>query len=719
MQPHNQTARERITVLTAQQDVKNKRSGTINAMKSVSSSHSTTKRNRNPHEPWLHRHFQKDKLRVEERYWRHVHDVRDASSLPESVTSSAFWNSVFVLPDGRTWRRYLPLLTHLVRLQQQEHRQRQPGSPGSQTKCGLHLVLLESASELMDWRNLSPCVPQKQRKECLVEPEPPLPILTRESAAPRERTKLLELLESEQRQAKQDIAPAVSCFCDLSVREEECDEWDFLGYTSMSIVERSRHALVRAGRILSASKAHSRQEQRENQPVILLAHDEEEKQALLEICGAVEEEDLLLLNVTEFLVYITKHNHLYLKREGSNRGGNKDVDEADTKAMLLELEGIRKRCDEDYERRNTILEDDSNNDSYQSGNQEYLTEDKVQKGLRSGEFVGGLLEVTKQNPKEAFVKVGSQHYFVNQRLDHFNRALDGDRVILHLLPKAHWGRPIGRRRLVQNSDNDEDGIANLEDSIPPVPSGRVVAIAHRSSRNRYVATLVDAPMSDDKNILVVPFDVRIPKIRIATKVWNKFLHHRLLVTIDDWEVGSMYPRGHILSSIGPIGDLEVEIKCLLIDNQIDLDPFSAAALASLPSAGPKWVVPDDQIRVRRDLRFSRRVFSVDPPGCQDIDDAFHAEGKIVLLLPCLGCPSCISIRYAFSVVCSLSVLENGDVEIGVHIADVTHFVKHNSALDLEAQKRGTTFYLVDRRFDMLPSLLSAGKVFYYCKRLNL
>lgn len=57
----------------------------------------------------------------------------------------------------------------------------------------------------------------------------------------------------------------------------------------------------------------------------------------------------------------------------------------------------------------------------------------------------------------------------------------------------------------------------------------------------------------------------------------------------------------------------------------------------------------------------------------------------------------------------LLVLPNGDIEIGVHIADVTYFVPHNTALDIEAQIRGTTFYLVDRRFDMLPSLLSSGK----------
>ncbi len=55
-----------------------------------------------------------------------------------------------------------------------------------------------------------------------------------------------------------------------------------------------------------------------------------------------------------------------------------------------------------------------------------------------------------------------------------------------------------------------------------------------------------------------------------------------------------------------------------------------------------------------------------------------------------------------------AVLPNGDIEVGVHIADVTYFVRHNSALDKEAQARATTFYLVDRRFDMLPSLLSSG-----------
>ena len=71
------------------------------------------------------------------------------------------------------------------------------------------------------------------------------------------------------------------------------------------------------------------------------------------------------------------------------------------------------------------------------------------------------------------------------------------------------------------------------------------------------------------------------------------------------------------------------------------------------------------------------VLSIDPPGCKDIDDALH----------------CIK-------------LGNGNLQIGVHIADVTHYVEAGSPLDIEASNRSTSTYLVARRLDMLPSLLT-------------
>ena len=80
---------------------------------------------------------------------------------------------------------------------------------------------------------------------------------------------------------------------------------------------------------------------------------------------------------------------------------------------------------------------------------------------------------------------------------------------------------------------------------------------------------------------------------------------------------------------------------------------------------------------RVDLRSARRVFSVDPPGCCDIDDAMSCEW-----------------------------LGPGQMEVGVHIADVCAFLQQGSALDLEARARATSVYLPHERIDMLPSLIS-------------
>ena len=82
---------------------------------------------------------------------------------------------------------------------------------------------------------------------------------------------------------------------------------------------------------------------------------------------------------------------------------------------------------------------------------------------------------------------------------------------------------------------------------------------------------------------------------------------------------------------------------------------------------------------RVDYRGVVEVFSIDPPGCTDIDDALHVRQ-----------------------------LPNGNYEVAVHIADVAHYVRPDSALDSEAAHRGTSVYLVDRRIDMLPSLLSTN-----------
>jgi exosome complex exonuclease DIS3/RRP44 len=117
----------------------------------------------------------------------------------------------------------------------------------------------------------------------------------------------------------------------------------------------------------------------------------------------------------------------------------------------------------------------------------------------------------------------------------------------------------------------------------------------------------------------------------------------------------------------------------LLEYDVQYRPFPKSVLDCLPEEGHDWRVPahldDPGWQGRKDLR-DLLVCSIDPVGCVDIDDALHA-----------------------------TQLPNGNYAVGVHIADVSHFVKPDTAMDREASMRGTTVYLVDKRIDMLPMLL--------------
>ncbi len=503
---------------------------------------------------WIHKDFLKEKLRVRERYWHFLFPL--SSSLPSE--NGTFW----IIPDGVTWRKYLPLLTYLV----------------EQTNVG-RLLLLESAVECMDYRNSSPCL------SVLKEDEGKEIMLT-ETSAVQERSKLKKLLEH--------YPNRVFSFCDLSVRTEEEDEWDLMGYDCMTTLERCNHALLRASGML-VHHLHSSK-------IVILSSEPEFFKRYQPDDGV---EPMLM---DQFL------SSLHTNKSES--------------ISLQVLRDMQKRCEESYLLRNMSFQATSGE---REGTMEYLSEVEILEGLRNKTLVKGRLNVTKENPKEGYVMVSGEttSYFIDQKSGHFNRALHQDIVVLQPLRKEQWGRPVGRRRLVhhrEDGDEDDDALKGDIDLSPPVPSARVVAIAE-SSRRQYVATLVDLPMNDESACLVVPMDVRIPKIRIRTNAWRRFVGKRLLVQLDDWEVGSNYPAGHCVNIVGTVADLETEIQCLLYENQLQLDPFSPAALACLPPQGHDWFVPQEEIDRRLDLRSTHRIFSVDPPGCQDIDDTMHVRGE--------------------------------------------------------------------------------------------
>ena len=151
---------------------------------------------------------------------------------------------------------------------------------------------------------------------------------------------------------------------------------------------------------------------------------------------------------------------------------------------------------------------------------------------------------------------------------------------------------------------------------------------------------------------------------------------RIIVRFQDWQANSPFPIGQFVKVVGQEGVLATETNMILHEFSVDTRPFSQRVLSCLPKEGKDWRISDEEAAKRWDLRHLD-VCSVDPPGCKDIDDALH----------------CI-------------VLPNGNYEVGVHIADVTHFVRAGTDIDREAARRCTTVYMVDRRTDMLPQLLT-------------
>mmetsp|Transcript_13693 Transcript_13693/g.34940 ORF Transcript_13693/g.34940 Transcript_13693/m.34940 type:complete len:832 (-) Transcript_13693:339-2834(-) len=213
-------------------------------------------------------------------------------------------------------------------------------------------------------------------------------------------------------------------------------------------------------------------------------------------------------------------------------------------------------------------------------------------------------------------------------------------------------------------------------------TGRVVGIAPKT-RRMFAATLQqeeDKTGRGSKRQVAVPLDIRIPKVTIVTSSSDMLRDCRIAVRIDRWDRDCCYPHGHYVHTIGPIGNPSTELQCILVENQVQNTPFTSGMLSALPpfpTPTAPYIIPQEDVSARRDMR-DTRLFSIDPPGCEDVDDA-------------------VSIKW----------LPNGNVQVGVHIADVTAFLPAGCLLDVEARERSTTVYLVGKRFDMLPAVLSS------------
>ncbi|XP_064482242.1 exosome complex exonuclease RRP44-like [Ornithodoros turicata] len=318
---------------------------------------------------------------------------------------------------------------------------------------------------------------------------------------------------------------------------------------------------------------------------------------------------------------------------------------------------------------------------------EYLPAAALQAGLRDGRFLQGKFQASRDNYLEGNVVVGDAdddagaRSILIQGRTNLNRVVHEDTVVVEPFPEDLWSVPSNvillddKKNVEEDEDVDEQDVKGKKSVGHRVPTGRVVGILRRKWRP-YCGVLEPSPLKGAIRHTFVPSERRIPKIRIETRQAHLLLGRRIVVSIDSWPRDSRYPQGHYVCVLGDIGDRSTENKVLLLEHDIPHGEFPQSVLACLPKM--PWGITTEHEATRKDLR-SLCVCSVDPPGCTDIDDALHCR-----------------------------TLPNGNLEVGVHIADVSHFVRPGTALDQEAANRGTTVYLVDQRIDMVPDLLSSN-----------
>ena len=394
----------------------------------------------------------------------------------------------------------------------------------------------------------------------------------------------------------------------------------------------------------------------------------------------------------------------------------------------------------------------------------HLPMSELTRGVQAGELHQGKLRVARHNCTRGAVPVHSLKDGRGNAVSEIllrgraamNRALDGDTVVVRLLPRSEWARTDGglaERGKADGADASDDiGVADpagahvasgdfgtaVDDEWgggggDARPCGEVVGVVKRGWRP--YTCVIDMDSAIGNQYLAEPLDARIPRVNITTRQPAALASKLVLVAIDFWEAAHRYPTGHYVRTLGDVGDVNAESEAILHEHEVNAAPFSplvqakrsetlaathaacsahpvpTRSVVQLGPSGPQaclpekgWAIPDDEIARRLDLRNGRAlVCSVDPPGCVDIDDALHAReiapGRYEVRAP-RGMPS----RGGCHVRPQTRVTA-ARAQVGVHIADVGHFIKAGTAIDIEAASRGTTVYLVNRRIDMVPKRL--------------
>ena len=228
--------------------------------------------------------------------------------------------------------------------------------------------------------------------------------------------------------------------------------------------------------------------------------------------------------------------------------------------------------------------------------------------------------------------------------NNINKALHGDEVEFYAYKRRKRGKTEGEiTNIIKRAKSEYVGVIQIHD------------------KKNYAFVVVDS------NKMYKDIFVPINKINKAED------GDKVLVKLEDWPEKADSPYGKVLEVLGKPGEHNTEIHAILAEYGLPLEfPYEIEEFANNLDTS----ITEKEIAKRRDMR-KDLTFTIDPKDAKDFDDALSFE-----------------------------ILDNGLYEIGIHIADVSHYLQEGTILDEEAYERATSVYLVDRVVPMLPEVLS-------------
>ncbi|UII22363.1 ribonuclease R [Fulvivirga ligni] len=312
---------------------------------------------------------------------------------------------------------------------------------------------------------------------------------------------------------------------------------------------------------------------------------------------------------------------------------------------------------------------------HQNFNKEFSTKDITKKlGFRRKDYNKAIPFVLSILEKDGQIMQSNGRYrstknpdLITGRIDHVN-----PRFAYLLTPEDEDDIYIKARDMNFAMDGDTVRVMLLPVPSGKKPEGKVVEVVERS-RTQFVGKIEFSPrfafvIADNRKIHQ---DIFVPLDKTSSAAHND----KVIVKITQWPGHDRSPEGEIKMVLGKAGDNNAEIHSIMAE--FDL-PFEFPKEIDEEANSISDKISKAEIKKRKDFR-DILTFTIDPEDAKDFDDAL-----------------------------SYQKLENGNYEIGIHIADVTHYVNPNTLLEKEAYDRATSVYLVDRTIPMLPERLSNG-----------